>query len=117
MFGRFTHEDNIKIRLLFIEFLMVHSNTYVKLSEDQIRGLWEVLGERHCPGKKHVLRVAYQGHQRKPLLDDDNVSFIFTYIIMNDEKFPVSNNTEESLRLLQMDFPQLPLQRGKHRLI
>ena len=105
VFGRFTHEDNIRIRLLFIEFLMIYSNTYVRLSEDQIRGLWEVLGEQGTPQEKNMFyEWLTKGIKRKPLLDDDNVSFIFTYIIMNDEKFPVSNNTEESFACFKWIF-------------
>ena len=105
IFGRFTHEDNIKIRLLFIEFLMVRSNTYVKLSESHIRGLWEVLGESGTAQEKNLFyEWLTKGIKRRPPLDDDNVSFIFTHIIMNDDRFPVSNNTEVSFACFKWIF-------------
>jgi hypothetical protein len=39
VFGRFSHEYNLRIRLQFIEFLMLHSTNGLELTEENIKEL------------------------------------------------------------------------------
>lgn len=105
VFGRFTHENNIRIRLQFIEFLIVYSNGLIGLSDDNIKAIWEMLGESQLENEKKIFfDWVTKGIKRRPPLDVENISFMFTYLMMDDEKFPVANLSEEAFACFKWVF-------------
>jgi ubiquitin carboxyl-terminal hydrolase 9/24 len=105
LYGRMSHSENLRLRLKFIEYIVNNSGNHIKLSQSLLEDLWTTLGQsRFFPERTLFFTWVTRGVKSKPLLDTENIEFLFKSAIMNDEKFPSTNMTEESFEFFKYVF-------------
>ena len=103
--GRFSHFDNLRYRLKFIEFVVNNSAGHCKLSQSLLEDLWGILGQSPIKAERSLFfSWITQGVKQKPALDLENVEFLFKSVLMHEQRFSALNQSEESFEFFKYIF-------------